>query len=132
MLIALHNLAAKHANLVTGIRIARETGYAGVEIDGAKLRRYLAQGFGIDSLRPALKETPPIGLSYVQDIERQEAKEYTALLEECESICSLAAQLGCPMVQLLTGPLVPHGPYKGLGDKPWPEQRKLTAKNLRA
>jgi sugar phosphate isomerase/epimerase len=36
------------------------------------------------------------------------------------------------MVQLLTGPLEPQGPYKGLGGKPWPEMCRLTAKNLRA
>ena len=68
MLIALHNLAAKHANLLTSIRIAREAGYAGVEIDGGKLRRYLAQGFGIETLLPLFKETPAVGLSYVQDM----------------------------------------------------------------
>src|SRR4029077_2944767 len=81
MLIALHNLAAKHTNLLTSIRIARETGYAGIEIGSDKLKRYLAQGFPIDRLRPLLKETPPIGLSYVQDIERQGPKEQAALLE---------------------------------------------------
>jgi len=132
MFIGLHNLAAKHANLLTSIRIAQETGYAGIEIGGDKLQRYLAQGFNSDSLRPLLKDTPPIGLSYVQDIERQEPKEYEALLGECETICTLAEQIGCPMVQLLTGPLDPTGPYKGLGDRPWPEMRRLTAKNLRA
>jgi sugar phosphate isomerase/epimerase len=132
MLIGLHNLAAKHTNLLTGIRIARETGYAGIEIGSDKLNRYLAQGFGIDTLRPLLKETPPIGLSYVQDIERQEPKEHETLLKECDSICSLASQLDCPMVQLLTGPLDPSGPYRGLCDRPWPEMRRLTAKNLAA
>jgi len=38
---------------------------------------------------------------------------------------SLAERLGCPMVQLLTGPLDPNGPYKGLPDTPWPKLRKL-------
>jgi sugar phosphate isomerase/epimerase len=132
MLIGLHNLATKHTNLLTSIRIARETGYAGIEIGSDKLNRYLAQGFDIESLRPLLKETPPIGLSYVQDIERQDRMEYEALLGECATICTLAAQLGCPMVQLLTGPLDPSGTYKGLGDRPWPEMRRLTAKNLAA
>src|SRR2546423_75898 len=111
MLIALHNLAAKHANLLTSIRIARETGYAGIEIGSDKLKRYLAQGLGIDRLRSLLKEVPPVGLSYVQDIERQGAREQEALRDECETICALAEQLGCPMVQLLTGPLDPTGPY---------------------
>ena len=39
MLIALHSLATMHCNLLTGIQIARETGYAGIEISGAKLKR---------------------------------------------------------------------------------------------
>jgi sugar phosphate isomerase/epimerase len=132
MLIALHNLAAKHTNLLTSIRLARETGYAGIEIGGDKLNRYLAQGFGVGSLRPLLKEIPPVGLSYVQDIERQEPSEYETLLGECETICALAEQLGCPMVQLLTGPLDPDGPYRGLGDRTWRDACRLTAKNLRA
>jgi sugar phosphate isomerase/epimerase len=34
------------------------------------------------------------------------------------------------MVQLLTGPLDPAGPYKGLEGRPWSELRRLTAKNL--
>jgi sugar phosphate isomerase/epimerase len=132
MLIALHNLAAKHSNLLMSLRIAQETGYAGIEIGADKLRRYLAQGFGLDSLRPLLEVTPPVGLSYVQDIERQDPREYEALLAECAETCVLAEQLGCPMVQLLTGPLDPTGPYKGLVDRPWPEMRRLTAENLTA
>jgi sugar phosphate isomerase/epimerase len=132
MQIALHNLATQHSNLVTSIRIARETGYSGIEIGGPKLKTYLAQGYSIDSLHPLLGEVPPVGLSYVQDIERQEPAQYDALLAECEATCSLAEQLGCPMVQLLTGPLDPTGPYKGLAGRPWPEMRKLTAKNLKA
>jgi sugar phosphate isomerase/epimerase len=132
MLIALHNLATYHSNLVTSIRIARETGYAGIEIGGPKLKNYLAQGYTVASLRPLLKDVPVVGLSYVQDIERQEPAEYAALLDECESTCALAESLDCPMVQLLTGPLNPRGPYKGLAGKPWPEMRKVTAKNLRA
>jgi sugar phosphate isomerase/epimerase len=123
MIIALHNLATQHSNLVTSIRIAKETGYAGIELGGPKLQRYLAQGHSLDRLRALLQEVPPVGLSYVQDIERQESREYAALLDECRTMCSLAESVGCPMVQLLTGPLDPTGPYKGLA---------LTAKNLRA
>src|SRR5262245_13281482 len=104
MLIALHSLAAFHTNLVTNILIAKETGYAGIEISGEKLKRYLAQGFQLGSLRSLLKDVPPLGLSYVQDIERQEPGQYESLLNECETLCSLAEQIGCPMIQLLTGP----------------------------
>jgi sugar phosphate isomerase/epimerase len=132
MQIALHNLAAKYANLLSTIRIAREAGYSGVEIDCAKLKRYLAQGFDVASVRAALVATPPVGLSYVQDIERQESGPYRSLIEECRSTCDLAERIGCSMVQLLTGPLDPRGPYQGLGDRSWREQRQLTAKNLMA
>ena len=132
MQIALHNLATRHSNLVTSIRIARETGYRGIEIGGDKLQSYLDQGFSTESLLPLLKDVPPVGLSYVQDIERQEPAQYDALLRECEGVCSLAEKLNCPMVQLLTGPLDPTGLYRGLAGKPWPEMRRLTAKNLKA
>jgi sugar phosphate isomerase/epimerase len=132
MIHAMHNLAVMHCNLLTSIQIAKDTGYAAVEIGGPRLKRYLAQGYSVESLRPLLNEVPPIGLSYVQDIERQGPKPYEALLAECEETCALSESIGCPMVQLLTGPLDPSGPYKGMGDKPWPEQRRLTAKNLKA
>jgi sugar phosphate isomerase/epimerase len=131
MQIALHNLAAKHTNLLTGIRIARETGYVGIEIGRDKLDRYLAQGFSLDALCRYLEQTPAVGLSYVQDIERQERRDYEMLLAECEATCRLAEQIRCPMVQLLTGPLDPVGPYQGLAGKEWPEMRRLTAKNLK-
>src|SRR5262249_47512409 len=112
--------------------IARETGYRGIEIGGSKLQSYLDQGFSIESLLRLLEDVPPVGLSYVQDIERQEPAQYDALLRECERVCSLAEKLNCPMVQLLTGPLDPTGPYRGLAGKPWPEMRRLTAKTLKA
>ena len=132
MLIALQSLLTMHCNMLTDIRIAKETGYAGIELDRQKLMRYLAQGFSVDSLLPLFREVPPVGLCEVPDIERQGPEAYSALMTECETACSLAKQLGCPMVQLLSGPLDPNGPYKGLAGISWPEMRKLTVKNLKA
>lgn len=131
MYIALQSLVAMHGNLLTDIRIAKETGHAGIEINGPKLKRYLAQGYLLESLLPLLRDVPPVGMCYVQDIERQEPSEYRALLNETETICMIAEKLGCPMVQLLTGPLDPNGSYKGLARHSATEQRKLTAKNLK-
>lgn len=132
MFIALQSLATKHCNLITDIRIAQETGHVGIEINGDKLKRYLAQGYKVENLLPLLQNLPPVGLTYVKDIERQEPNDYSALLRECEELCSLAERLGCPMVQLLTGPLDPQGPYRGLAGIGWPEMRRLTARNLQA
>ncbi len=132
MIVALHGLATRHCNLLTDIRIARETGYEGIEIVGSKLQRYLSVGHSVASLLAHLDGLPPVGLGYVQDIERQAPEEFAALLRETEDVCALAQQIGAPMVQLLTGPLDPAGAHKGLGPLPWPERRALTAKNLRA
>jgi sugar phosphate isomerase/epimerase len=132
MIIALHSLATAHADLPTSIAIGKETGYAGIEISNGKLQSCLAQGYDLERLRALFEDLPLVGLSYVQDIERQEPRQYASLLEECESLCRVAERLGCPMIQLLTGPLDPTGAYQGLRGKPWPEMRKLTAKNLAA
>jgi sugar phosphate isomerase/epimerase len=132
MIIALHSLATAHADLLTGIEIGKKTGYAGIEISNGKLQSCLAQGYDLEGLRVLFEDLPLVGLSYVQDIERQEPRQYASLLEECEALCRVAERLGCPMIQLLTGPLDPTGAYQGLRGKPWPEMRKLTAKNLAA
>jgi sugar phosphate isomerase/epimerase len=131
MYIALQSLVAMYGNLLTDIRIAKETGHSGIEINGPKLRRYLAQGYSLSSLLPLLKDVPAAGMCYLQDIERQTAGERSALLKECEEICLLANGLNCPMVQLLTGPLDPNGAYKGLIGSSRAELRNLTARNLR-
>ena len=135
MIIALNGTCTMYCNLLTDIRIAREAGYGGIEIIGSKLTRYLEQGYSVESVKHRLNCLPAVAVGYIQDIERQEPEEYESLLERCDHLCSLASQLGIPQVQLLTGPLGPGlgitGGYQGLGDRQWPEVRKLTAKNLR-
>ena len=137
MLIVHNGSCTMHCNLLTDIRIAKETGYDGIEIIGAKLYRYLDQGFSVESILPHLEGLPVVCLGFVQDIERQEPTEYDALLAECERMCSVSKKLGSPMVQLLTGPKSPGSRmeisdfYKKILNLPWPELRDLTAKNLR-
>lgn len=135
MIIAHNGTCTMYCNLLTDIRIAKETGYGAVEIIGSKLYRYFEQGFSAGSLLAHLEGMPIVAMGYVQDIERQEPDEYKILLEDCERMCSISEQLGCPTVQLLTGPIGPGlGDYKGymgLTGRPWPEVRDLTAKNLK-
>jgi sugar phosphate isomerase/epimerase len=125
-----------YCNLLTDIRIARETGYEGIEIIGSKLYRYLDHGFTPESLLPHLEGLTVVAMGYVQDIERQEPEEYAALLEECEKMCALAQKLGAAQVQVLTGPIEPglgleaSDSYKRIMELPWPELMKSTAENL--
>ena len=129
-LIALQSQVTKHCNLLTDIRIAKETGHSGIEINGEKLTRYLAQGYRMETLVSHFANLQPVGLTYLKDIERQ-GRDYDDLAGECEQLCTLAERIGCPMIQLLTGPLDPAGLYQGLRGMPWPELRKLTSQNLR-
>jgi sugar phosphate isomerase/epimerase len=128
--IVLQSQVTKHCNLLTDIRIAKETGHAGIEVNGDKLKRYLSQGYKIESLLPLFENLPPVGLTYIRDIERQ-GTEYDDLAAECEELCSLAERIGCPMIQLLTGPLDPSRRYQGLTGMQWPQMRRLTSQNLK-
>lgn len=135
MIIAHNSSVTMHCNLLTDIRIARETGYDGMEIWGSKLYRYLDQGYSVESLRDQLGDLQVVGVGYVQDVERQEPDAYETMLQECERMCSVAAALGCQQVELLSGPRYPiideKAPgYRGLTGRPWPEIRELTARNI--
>ncbi len=94
------------------LRVARETGYDGVLVVGDKLRRYLAEDFSIEQAAAALDGLPVLGMNNIQDIERSSHSGRAALLAETEEMCGLAKSIGCPSIQLLTGPLDPSGPYR--------------------
>ena len=132
MKIILNGTVTMHCNLLTDIKIAKETGYAGVEIIGKKLYRYLDRGMSIDMLMEYLGDFPVLATGFIQDIERQEPGEFKALIEETEKMCSLAEKLNCPNVQLLTGPLYKDSDYKFPYSVNEKELLKLTARNLKA
>ncbi len=94
------------------LRIARETGHDGILVVGDKLRRYLAEGFPIEQAAAALDGLPVLGMNNIRDIERSSAAGRAALLDETEAMCMLASGIGCPSIQLLTGPLDPAGSYQ--------------------
>lgn len=136
MIIAHNGTCTNNCGLPTDIRIARETGYDGIEIIGSKLYSFLDQGRQLDVLIAELDGFPAVALGYVQDIERADGQAHQDLLAECEKMCDLAAKLNCPMVQILTGPIgpgigegVPPG-YEQIMEMPWPQLRKTTARSI--
>jgi sugar phosphate isomerase/epimerase len=110
--------------------VARDTGHDGILVVGDKLRRYLAEGFSTDQAVAALDGVPVLGLNNVRDIERSTASGRAALLTECEDACRLAQAIGCPSIQLLTGPLDPSGPYREPLDKDPRDLIRQTVANL--
>jgi sugar phosphate isomerase/epimerase len=113
------------------LRIARETGYDGVLVVGDKLRHYLAEGFSIEQAAAALDGLPVMGMNNVRDIERSSPSDRANLLAECQETCRLAQAIGCPSIQLLTGPLDPSGAYQDPLVKDPSDLARATVANLK-
>lgn len=94
-------------NVVQDIRIAREAGFGGIELQSPKLYRYLDAGFAVETLPPLLDGLQVTGLGAVLDVERQgSARE--EFLAEVRRMCAVAEVVGAPIVQLCTGPVDWH------------------------
>jgi len=113
------------------LRIARETGHDGILVVGDKLRRYLAEGFAIEQAATALDGLPVLGMNNIRDIERASSDGRADLLAEAEAMCQLASGIGCPSIQLLTGPLDPSGLYQDPLVIAAADLDRATAANLR-
>ena len=124
MIVTMHGFSTMHSNLRTDIRIAGETGYDGLEIVESKLLRYLDNDFTAKDLVPVFKaySIQLACINALKDIERISPKERAALMAEAERLCAAAEALHCPTIQLV--------PFCGLEGRPWPEIRKLTARNV--
>ncbi len=133
-----------HSNIVSDIDMAKKAGYDGIEILMSKLNGFLSAGLTLDYLNKQLDGFSVYGLGFVEDIERQ-GKGFEDVCREAERLCSIASKIGCPNVQLLTGPLAmgtagnPMYPgvfvseeYKEFIKKDWKEIRKITAGNVAA
>ena len=98
---------------------------------GSKLFRFLDEGFDLSVIKDSVKELPVVAMGYIQDIERTEVKEHEALIRETEKICVIAEKLECPTVQVLTGPLIKGGDYKGHPHLSRKELLSLSARNMK-
>jgi len=123
MRLALHALTTRHCNCLTEVRLARDLGYQGVEFMVAKYLRYLDNGGTPQALRAACEAagTPAVCLNALVPVDRFDAAGHAALVAECERLSAAAAGLGCPTIQLVF--------LSELAGYPWPEARKLTARN---
>lgn len=93
-----------HGNIVNDIRIAKEAGFSGIELQTPKLSRYLDAGFTPESLLPHLEGLTVTGVGAVLDAER-DGSGRDDFLAEIERLSHVAAVLGAPIVQVCTGPV---------------------------
>ena len=101
--ISMNSTATKYCNIVEELKIARELGFQGVEINFEKIFRFLDNGYQLESLFPLLEGLEVVAIGAMQNIERQ-GQERDDFLKEMDTVCRLAEKLGAGLVQLCTGP----------------------------
>jgi sugar phosphate isomerase/epimerase len=122
MRLGLHAGTIMHTNLMTDIRVAKETGYDAIEFYLPKLVRYLDAGYRAGELRPVLGSLKLAMINSFLHIERQEPAVRRELREQCERVCQVARTLGCPLLQVVA--------LDGLRGQPWPEIRTKVGRSL--
>ncbi len=113
-------------------RVARETGWDGIFVREEHIRRYLAQGYTVASLREAFAGLEPLNMGALPDVERWRTDERAAMLRHAADLTELAIDVGIANVQLLTGPVSPGGVYSGPGELSPQELRRVTVESIRA
>ena len=121
-----------HLPVLMQARVARDTGWDGIFLRAEHVERYLATDRPMADLREALAGLAPINLGALVDVERWRPAEHGVMLREAAALTDLAVAVGATNVQLLTGPVVPGGPYSGPSELPPAELRRVTAAALRA
>jgi len=95
-----------HADLVTDIKAAHEAGFDLIELWKSKLLDYLDFNSNAD-LKRLLDEASlePWSINSIEHITFRTAEDYEAIKAECEKLCSIAGDLGCPYIVVVPGKL---------------------------
>ncbi len=91
MKFALHGVSVWHSNAVTQLRIARETGYTGLELLPEHLFRYLDNGGSYAGYRQLMEkyQITITCLNALKRIGRHQPEERAAMLQEAEKLAGL-------------------------------------------
>jgi|SRR6185295_6444922 len=109
MKLALNGATTMKADLATDIRVACEAGFDCLEIWSAKLRTYLQENTTGD-LAALFKEhrIEPYSINSIEHVTFRTSDRRAELLFECEQLCRIASEIGCPYVVVVPGRL-PEG-----------------------
>jgi 2-keto-myo-inositol isomerase len=109
MQIALNGATTMNADLETDIRAASRSGFDCLEIWASKLRAFLKQRAASDlnDLFRANK-IKPYSINSIERISFRDPSGHQSLLAECEDLCRIAEEIGCPYVVVVPSPL-PNG-----------------------
>jgi Sugar phosphate isomerases/epimerases len=86
-------------NVVNDIKVAKEVGFEGIELQNPKLDRYLAAGFPPESVLPMLEGIDVSGIGALQE------SGPDTFRAEAERLATLGELYGAPTLQMCTGPV---------------------------
>lgn len=110
MKLALNGATTMRADLSTDIEAASAAGFDCLEIWAAKLRKFLSGGGTTAALKDALDAAglQPYSINSIEHVTFRDAGAHRRILEECDELCRVAAEIGCPYVVVVPG-LLPEG-----------------------
>lgn len=125
MVTTLHGQVTLHGNVLSDVRVARDAGYAALEVHTDKLIRFLNAGGTAEELRTALDAHAirAAAIDIIGGIEAVEADARRRLFAETERLCGVAQVIGAPTVQV--------NAFCGLDGLGIEENIRITAANLR-
>ncbi|HEX8843565.1 MAG TPA: sugar phosphate isomerase/epimerase [Pyrinomonadaceae bacterium] len=106
MKLALNGATTMRASLVEDIGAASAAKFDCLEIWAAKLRQFLNSHTAAE-LKNLLEEAhlQPYSINSIEHITFRDADGAAKLLEECEELCRIAAEIGCPYIVVVPSPL---------------------------
>lgn len=110
MKLALNGATTMRADLGTDLQAARAAGFDYLEIWAAKLRAFLKHR-STSELRDLFADSglQPLSINSIEHITFRNADAYESIKRECEELSSIAAEIGCPWIVLVPGPLPKGG-----------------------
>lgn len=122
---ALHTKSIWKSNLLSDIRIAKEAGFAAVEMAGTKAWDYMEAGLSpqlvVDTLHRY--DMKMISINDIAHVERTDDDAVVNMLREADTLSAFAQSVGCDCIQLV--------PLCALEGRPEEEIIELTGKNIR-
>ena len=125
MKFALHGMCSLYSNLLSDIRLAKETGYQGLEIHTEKLWRYINAGLTSEQLKARLDDAglQPTAIDIIGRVEAPDRVTKAEVFKEAEILSQFAADIGAPTIQL--------NAFEALNACSTEQNIELTAQNIR-
>jgi sugar phosphate isomerase/epimerase len=99
----MNTTATMHSNVISDIRIAKQVGFAGIELQDPHLYRYFDLGLPVGRLLKELEGIEVSAVGCLHNISNYNCPD-EPFLAAVDRMCSVAKELGAPMIQAITGP----------------------------